>query len=270
MADTVQGTPAQAAPQAAPEAPVQPAQQAPKQDPKIDVFVKREKALMNQMRQFKAERQAWEQEKAKYSTSDYIPKSQLTSDPLAILTQHGVTPDKLTEMLLNSQNINDPTVRAMANRIAQMEARLGEQSKRAEEAQQAQYEQARKQISTEVKLLVENNPDFETVKETGMQEAVVELIEQTWEADGYLMDVSEATHEVEKHLLAEAMKLTKLKKLQNQSTSSTPAPASAKPSGQSPLKTITHSATSSNTPTRLTERQRIERAKKAFYGQTTD
>lgn len=83
-----------------------------------------------------------------------------------------------------------------------------------EQGQQQSYKQAVAQIRAEAGKLVFTDPAYEMIKATNSVGDVVELIEETFKADGQLLSVEEACQAVEDHLLEEAMKLTKVKKLQ--------------------------------------------------------
>lgn len=233
-------------------------------DPRLEMLAKREKQIRAQQQKFQAEKAAWEAEKAK-SVQSYINPSQLSEDQaLATLAQYGLTTDKLTSLLLNTNsNPHDPNVRALKNEIEQIRAQQQQLVTQAQEAQEQQRVQAIRQIDNEVKLLVDGNDAFEAIQKTGMHEAVTKLIEETFDSKGYLMDVEAAAKEVESFLEAEADKMASLKKIQAKQVPA-PAPVSAKPQQQQPIKTLTNAVTQS-TPRKSSEAERRERAIAAFY-----
>lgn len=241
-------------------------------DPREEIYARKERQIRRMQRELESERTQWKTKETDYSTN-YINKSRLTEDPISALTESGITVEKLTELLLNQPNSNDPTVRALRS---EMKA-IKDAQQRTEEAQkqavEQQYQQAKKQITTEVKLMVDADPEFETIKSTGMQEAVVELIEQTFNAEGYLMDISEAAKAVEEHLAEEGYKLAQTRRVQSRLTPQTktePAVTSSKPQQRQPqvqLKTLTHRVTQ-EAPKRSSDKERRERALAAFYGKS--
>lgn len=240
----------------------------PQPDPKLDAYAKKERAYRAKIREM-------EQKLASMDTdykSNYIPKSKLTEDPLSVLNESGITYDKLTELLLNSPSSNDPAYKALRNEIQTLKDSIAQQQKQTQDQTTAQYQQALKQIKSEVSQLVTTSADFETIKEMNMADAVVELIEQTFNSDGYLMDIEEAAKEVESHLVEEALRYAKLGKVQSRLAPKPPeAPVSApkteqKP--QTPIKTITN-AVGQEKPKRSSEKERRERALAAFYGKNS-
>lgn len=152
---------------------------------------------------------------ASYS-SDFVPKSKLTEDPLSVLAEIGIDYDALTQLVLNRPQM-DPTTKAYLQKLeAQVKAQADVQEKgrlEAAEAQKAQYQQAVNQIRNEAKALVQKDASYETIKETGSVDQVVELIEETFKADGILLTVEEAAQEVENYLVEEALKLSRIEKI---------------------------------------------------------
>lgn len=190
-------------------------------------------------------------------TSSHIPKNKLTEDTWNTLQENGISYDQLTEMAL-SQSAQDPAVRAHIQRLeANFKAELNavkqqqEDTRKAYESQQKQsYEQAVNQIRNEAKNLITNNEQFETIAATDSVNDVVELIEETFKQDGILLTVEEAAGQVEEYLMEEAMKLAKLKKIQNKlqptpSKTEAAKPAEAKIEGKQPQKTITNTMSGS-------------------------
>lgn len=235
-------------------------------DNKSDIFARKERQIRQMQRQLQADKQAWEAEKTKYAT-EYIPKSRVKEDPLAVLAEEGLTTDKLTEMLLNAQQSQDPAVRALAAEIKALKQQQSDAQKKAEEATTQQYQQALKQITNEVKMMVDGDVEFDSIKQAGLYDAVVELIEQTFNDTGVLMEVKDACTEVENYLVEEALKMAQLRKvkerLQPKQEEATPAEPTQKQTQQ--LKTLTNSV-SQQSPRRSSEKERKERAIAAFYG----
>lgn len=259
MADVVSGV---VAPVAVPEVKTA---QAP--DPRLATYEKKERMIRKMQTDMQAEKAAWETERAKYST-DYVPKSRLTEDPLQVLEDMGMSYDQLTERIL--QRPNDPVTKSILAKLKAVEERQAATDKQATESQTKQYADAVKQIGNEVKMFVDSNESCETIKEMGMYEAVTELIEQTFNNEGYLMDIDKAAEEVENYLLEEAFKMSQLKKVQSRLQPKAPevtgASKAKSPAVTTALRTITN-----NIPTqpsgRSTEKERIARAMAAFRGE---
>jgi len=214
----------------------------------------------------KKELEAQREELARYRAW----KEQMQLDPKGVLDQAGVSYDKLTNQYLNadpqSQEIMDLKRELMTIRQEQEQARLQYQKSQAES-----YEQAKKQIRTEVSLLVDGDENFEAIQKQGdiAIDAVVELIEKTYNEDGYIMPIDQATREVEDYLVSEAMEFMKLKKIQSKLNPpkeklKAPEESEAKEKTQTSQKTQTQSPTLSNrhTPSarRYSEKERLQRA----------
>lgn len=272
MADT----PAQAAvaaiaqPQAEGAAPAAPELKTEQPDPRLEAFARKERQLRKMQMELQSEKQRLEAEASKY-TNDYLPKSRLQEDPISVLAELGFDQGKLSELLLNAPNTNDPTVRMFQQKIKALEEKQAAAEKRAQEAVTQQYEQAKRQIATEAKLLVDGDTNFETIKAAGMHDAVTELILQTFEKEGVLMDVREAAEKVEQHLVDEGLKFAKIGKIQQRMQPQAPAPQEQpkQQSQQSQIRTITQTLTQPQSGKRLTDAERRARAIAAFKGQLT-
>lgn len=208
-----------------------------------------------------------------FNPKEYVSKADLQSRALDVLLENGIDATKIYEQLTTVQNV-DPRVSAqltaLQDEIKSIRDAREQDAKRAEENQSAQYKAAVKQIETDVKSLVSDDPQFEMVKATGSIKDVVELIEQTFKDEGYLMTVEDAATQVEEYLIEQAEKLARTKKIQARlapkpSEVSAKAPVdkqqpSVKPA-QQPQKTLTNAISSSR---KLSAR---ERALLAFKGE---
>ncbi len=239
-------------------------------DPRLAQLAKQEKALRRQSQEFKAQKAAWEAEKAKAPTTQAFDKKTFLADPLS----YGLTPDELSQGVLGALN-QDPA----ALRIKQLEARIEQLSTGLEATkqeavtnQQKAYEEAKRQISAEAKALVEKNDAYEAIRAEGAHEAITALVERTYKEEGVLMSVEEAAQQVEEYLVDKAMSYTKLKKIQEKLSPPAPvaAPAAeakrkANPPTVSPRQqTLTQTLTTQSKP--LTSRERRERAILAYQG----
>lgn len=251
----------------------------------LAILARKERALRAKAQQqeqaISAERQQWQQEKAALQAqideikSSSISKQYLKSNPLDALQQADLSYDELTQQAMNT-TATDPrvlaTIQRMDAKIQDLQGKLEQASKGAQEAQTQQYQAALKQIETDVKSLVKQDPSFEMIKFTRSEKDVVDLIERTYKEDGYVMTVEEASQEVENYLVDEASRLARLEKVKRR-VSPSPAPATnagqnagqqkQTPNQQQPqqMKTLTNTASSSR---KLDNR---ERAILAFKGE---
>ena len=242
-------------------------------DPKMDLYARKERALQRQRQELEAERQSWKQKQADYETG-YVAKDRLKSDPIGALNEQGITLDQLTEMLLNQPNQNDPATRAMLAKIKQLEDKQSASERQAQELSTRQYEQAKKQISNEAKMLIDSDDEFESIKSQGMHDAVAELIFETFEQTGELMDVRAAALEVENHLIDEGYKLAQLPKVQSRLkppeppvSASMPQTAAKPQQPQTSLRTLTSAVSAEASKTRSSDKERMARAIAAFKGE---
>jgi hypothetical protein len=203
----------------------------------------------------------------------YIAPDRLKQDALTVLAEAGVPIDEFMQQLVSqTQNPQDPRLMAQINKLQskldQIE-RANEDAKKAQAEQQTQaYQAAVQQIKLDVKHLVSNDPEFETVKAYGAVDDVVELIETTYRDKGILLSNEEAAAKVEKYLINEALKVAKLNKVQQQlqakqAASQKPATQQTQPKQQQtqPMKTLTNATASTR------QLSAKERAILAFKGE---
>lgn len=245
------------------------------------VLARKEKALRAKAQELKAKEESFRvaeaANKAKESVqSELSLKDQLAKDPWKVLNELGLTYDKLTELSINQprpeEMARDSEMSALRNELKALKDAQEKTEKSFQDQQTNSYKQAVNQIRTEVKQLVLSDPTFETIKETNSVEDVVELIEKTYSTEGVLLTVEEASQAIEDYLVEEAIKIAKLRKIQERlKPQAAVAPtAKAETKSQKPLeqpqtmKTLTNGTASSR---QLTTR---ERAILAFKGQLND
>ncbi len=218
-----------------------------------------------------AAREAAIKAQPQFNPNDYIPKSRIKQDALTVLEENDVPYDDLTQQAMARQ----PTDPRIKSTISRLEAKIAELEKANEstqqsyrEQQQSQYNAAVKQIESDTRALVRNDPNFETIKATGAVKDVVELITETYNKDGVLLTVEEAAQQVEDYLIEEAMKVTRIGKIKqrieqanaSQAKSDVKTQATTKQT-QSPMKTLTNATASSR------QLSAKERAILAFKGE---
>ena len=212
-------------------------EQKPVQDPALSrqfaQLARQEKALrqkaMQQDQALKAREAALAQREAQLQAqapdlSKYIPKDRFLQDPISVIEENGMNYDELTQRYVTRQP-TDPSVtramQAMQDEIKELKAANAKVYESQTEAQKQAYAGAIKQIKNDTINLVKSDPQFETIKQTNSIDDVVELIEETYKQDGIVLSVDEAARQVEDYLVEEAMKLTRIGKIQQrlQSTS---------------------------------------------------
>lgn len=212
--------------------------------PQFAALARKERQLRQMSRTFQAEKQAFEAQKAeveKYKGWE----SKLANDPIGVMLEKGFTTDEIAQRLLSQNDPNQFQFQKLQQKIQDLESAQVSSMKKIEDTQSANYQQARKQITNDVKMLVDGNESYESIQAMGAQSAVVELIEQVFNKDGYLMSLEDAAKEVEEYCLEQAKKIAGLKKLQ-QKSEQVQNPAGFK-QPQSGMKTELQAQTQANT-----------------------
>jgi hypothetical protein len=148
--------------------------------------------------------------------SKYIPRDQIKDQIRGLLGSGELSYDDITQEVLNpvDPRINS-TINELKQQIQELRKANEEVKKSTAEQQTNAYQAAVRQIETDVKSLVANDPNFETIKSTRSTKDVVELITKTYDQEGVLLSVEEAAQQVEDYLIDEAMKLTRIGKIKN-------------------------------------------------------
>lgn len=193
--------------------------------------------------------------------SGYISKDRLKKSPLTVLQEEGVTYDDLTQQILNSSPI-DPRMEALINKQSEqleaLQAKLSAYEDNTKTAAEQQKAAALKQIRRDAEVLVKQAPgDFELVQATNSFQDVVDLIDKTYEEEGFVMSVEEALTEVESYLLEETDKLTRLEKIKRRLNPKPEQDIADKQTPQTkqtqPMKTLTNANSSTK---QLSNRER--------------
>lgn len=235
-------------------------------------MARREKALRERERQLGDLEKRLKDQEAKYQT-EYVPKSRIKEDPLALFKDGLITYDQMTEAILGAGNKADPTILELQRKNADLESKVSKMSETFESSQKSQIDQAKKQITADVKMFLGQNTEFEVLNslgDEGATEAVTQLIFDTWEKEDRLMSEEEAAKTIEEHMMGEAIRLARLAKVQKAlAPEATETPAAAqtpardtKAVGQK-LTTLSNAVTTSGR--KLTP---VERAKLAFMGKS--
>lgn len=252
--------PAVSEPAAAPEATSPKSEEQAPLSSQYAQLARKEKAIRAKAQQLRAQEEAFKARedalKAKESTP-LTPPTQSLKDKLAKgpqgkmevlneLQAAGFTYEEITQLMLNQPSHETTQLYGVIDELRdELKSLRGDQenSKKSQaEQQQKAYAQAVTQIRNEVKQIVAGSEEFETVRETSSVDDVVELIEETFKLDGVLLSTEEACRAVEEHLVEEATKLAKLKKIQARLAPVAPPAAAHKPNQQQhQTKTLTNS-----------------------------
>jgi sulfur relay (sulfurtransferase) DsrC/TusE family protein len=237
---------------------------------KLAELARREKAMRLQSREMQAMKQAIAQREAEYKIlqeeleRERGFKSKLKSSPWDALIEAGFSPEEATTAFLNQPSAENIELKQLRAELAAIRAEQDQFKKTSQKAQEESYTQAKKQIESEVNQLVSSNEEYEMVKSMGAVQQVVDYIESTYQESGQLLDIETAAKHVEEFLMDEAMKLSKIKKLQSKFM---PQESQAQSVNLAPqLKTLSNQLNAGSKP--LTAKERRERAIAAFKGQS--
>lgn len=247
----------------------------PKEDllsPKFADLARKEKALRERFKARDADLKAKEEAiKARESEFQKMEswKSRLSQDPISVLNELGISYDQIVNSQLNQPSPQELEIKALKEEIQALKDGTEQTRKYFEEQQTNQYQQAVNQIKNDVKMLVDGNDEFSTIADTNSHDAVVALIEETFQKEGRLMSNEEAAREVENYLVEEAYKMSQLKKVQNRLAQklAQKEPTKQKQPEQQSLKTLTNAVAQSSSRPRMSEAERKARAIAAFHGQ---
>lgn len=240
-------------------------------------LARKEKALRAQAQAVKAQAEAFKTQQAELERSFEAKlaeaqknwQKRLSENPLEVMSEANLSYDQVTNLMLNQpkpeQMEYQRQIKALEAKLQAIEDATKQTNTRFEENQTNAYKQAVNQIKVDVTSMVSTGDDFELIRETNSIGDVVELIERTFKEEGFIMTNEEAARAVEEHLVEEAMKIAKLKKLQQKLAPPTPKEEpkqlEAKQKQSQPLKTLTNAVGSSRP---LTSK---ERAILAFKGE---
>lgn len=233
--------------------------------PKFAALARQQKLQRQQQQEIAAREEALKAKDAEYQ-KNYIPKERLKTDLLSVLSEQGVSTDEFINQYLEQQK--DPysaNIKKLQARIDELEAKTTKAQTDAQESQKKQYEQAVTQVRNEVLQLVDSDSTYETIKANEAQEAVVDLIRETFEKEGTLLKVEEAANQIEEYLLEQAVKMASLEKVKQKLTPKVEDPIKGAPM-KPQIKTLTNTSTTVSAKP-LTNRERRERAIAAFKGQ---
>lgn len=240
--------------------------------PANEAFARKERQIRRMQEQLQRETQALEAKRKQYET-DYVPKSRLKEDFWTVAQEAGLDYDQLTEQVLAQPS--DPATKAIMAKMKAMEAQMSQQAQQVSEAQEASYKAALKQIDNEAKLLIDSDPEFETIKNMELHEEVTQRIESHYKETGLVRNTREVALEIENELIEDAIRFASLPKVQKRlmpQAADTPAAQAAPSATKPPLKqtqspvTITNRMQADSGPKGSSEKDRIARALAAFKG----
>lgn len=163
---------------------------------KEQAYRQREQALKARERELEAklaDADQYSQLKTKFSSKDYSEAEKL-----------GLNYEEYTKYLLDKQSGEDPQTQA----FKALEAEVQALKKGKEESAAQEYEETVAEYKKEINQLIATTSEFPRTKKLGRQDAVLQLILDSWEQDGTELTIAEASKDVEAYLSALAKDLT--------------------------------------------------------------
>ncbi len=157
----------------------------------------------------------------KIQAKDYSAAEQLGID------YEGYTAHQLSKQ--ESESPEQAAVKALQSEVTSIKQEQEAKATREYEATVAEYQ-------TEIANAIASNPEFSSIKELKREDAVLQLILDSWEEDDKMLTVEQAAKDIEDFLVAEATKMAALPKVRKEVPEAKPLP---KPS----LKTLTQQVT---------------------------
>lgn len=243
--------------------------------PEYAKFAKMEKSFRSKVQareeELKKREEALKAKESEYG-ANYIQKSKISelfqTDSQRALKELGLSGDTLTNALLNQPSPQDQMIQELKSEIAALKGVPDQTKKMFEDRDKQAYDSAVHQIRTDVKSLVSDDPAFEVIKRSGLEEEVVSRIIKNYEENQTLLNPEQAAKIVEDETfesIIQCFEIPKVKqKIQEMLSSQVESPVSQAP--KAPIaKTLTHSQVS---PSLRTMSAR-ERAILAFEGKLT-
>jgi hypothetical protein len=207
-----------------------------KLSPQLSAIARKEQAFRQREQALKA-REAEVEAKLADATKFAELKAKLSAKDYSEIEALGLNYEGYTQYLLAKQN-GEPAPETQA--LKKLEEEVTGLKKAQEESANQQYEETVAEYRKEIKAAVEANPEFASIKELGHEDAVLQLILDSWEEDETELTVEQAAKDVEAYLVEEATKMAGLTKVKSKLQ---PAVEEKRPLPRPGLKTITNDMT---------------------------
>lgn len=243
--------------------PQEPKSEPEKLSPHFAALARKEKALRLEMQKLKLERENIKAEREKFKTSDFIPRDRLSKETLQVLAEAGLSQDHLANLLLNGEKVQavDPKVAKLEAQVQDLLDKLNKNETESKENQSKAYDQAVNQIRNDVKILIDADPAYETIKARNKSESVVKYIQRVFNESGNVLDIEQAAREIEEGLREETKGLLNLSYFKPAQPEPVAIPKQqSAPRQQQPTPTLTRDMVSVSTKPVNTPKERVRRA----------
>ena len=219
--------------EAVPQQNSQPDVAVPKQD---DKFASKFAALTRKEKEVKMREKAAADKEAealrKYSEYEEKSKSEkallaeMNENPLKFMKKHNITFEQLAEMQLNDENptadmkikrLEETVTSRLESKIAELEKRLADKDKSAEERTAQEKAEAAKAAQQDyvnelTEFVNKNEEKYELIKNRDAVQLIYDTVEAYYNETGQILDMDKAADAVEAHLEDEVKQTLELKK----------------------------------------------------------
>lgn len=188
---------------------------------------KREQALLKREKDFEAklaDADKYAQLKSKIASKDYSAADEL-----------GLTYDEYTQYLVDKNASTDPA----EQRYKKVEEEIKSLRQAQEENTLKEYKANQALWKQEISKLVSENEEFSTIKDLGMQDAVLRHVNDSFEEDGIELTAEQAAKEIEAALFERAEKFASVTKIKKRTEEPARVLGAPKPSPKTITQTMT-------------------------------
>lgn len=181
-----------------------------KLSPQLSAFARKEQAFRQREQALKEREKTLESKLADAEKFSQL-KTKIGTKDFSEIEALGLNYDEYSQYLVNKLNGEDPQTQA----YKKLESEIQELKKNTEEKATREYEETVSEYRKEITALVASDPNFSSVKELKREDAVLQLILDSWEEDGTEISIQQAATDIEEYLVAEAEKMASLTKVKS-------------------------------------------------------
>lgn len=201
-----------------------------KLSPQLSAIARKEQAFRQREATLKQREKDLEAKLAKADQFDQI-STKFAAKDFSEAEKMGLSYEEHTKYLIDKQGSEDPQVQAMKKLEAEIQALKTNQ----EESISQSFEETVSEYKKEILKAVTDNPEFSSIKELKREDAVLQLILDSWEEDKEEVTVEQACKDIEEFLIEQGKRFSALPKLK-------PAPVEERklPPPKPTVKTLTN------------------------------
>ncbi len=201
-----------------------------KLSPQLTAIARKEQAFRQRELTLKQREKDLEAKLAKADQFDQI-STKFAAKDFSEAERLGLNYEEYTKYLLDKQGSEDPQAMALKKLEAEIQALKTNQ----EESISQSFEETVSEYKKEILKAVTDNPEFSSIKELKREDAVLQLILDSWEEDKEEVTVEQACKDIEEFLIEQGKRFSALPKLK-------PAPVEKRelPPPKPTVKTLTN------------------------------